>query len=92
MLINLCTDYRWAELGTTGFKLLPTAENAPAYAVEITTINTEEETADAVAQKLAAAETELKQAEELHPLNTDAQIIRATVVFSDFEMVVLKID
>ena len=58
----------------------------------IATINTEEETADTVAQKLAAAETELKQTEELHPLNTDAQIIRATVVFSDFEMVVLKID
>ena len=92
VLINLCTDYRWAELGTTGFKLLPIAGNAPAYAVGIATINTEEETADAVAQKLAAAETELKQAEELHPLNTDAQIIRATVVFSDFEMVVLKID
>lgn len=92
VLINLCTDYRWAELGTTGFKLLPIAGNAPAYAVGIATINTEEETADTVAQKLAAAETELKQTEELHPLNTDAQIIRATVVFSDFEMVVLKID
>ena len=89
--ICLNTDYRWVELGTTGFGLLPVAGNAPAYAVEIATVNAEENTAKAVTRKLAAAETKLKQAVELHPLNTDAQIIRVAVVFADFEVAALKI-
>lgn len=29
VLINLCTDYRWVELGTTGFGLLPVAGPPP---------------------------------------------------------------
>ena len=92
VLINLCTDFRWVELGTTGFGLLPVAGNTPAYAVGLATINDEEQTAEAIAQELAAAETELKQAVELHPFNTDAQVIHATVVFADFEVATMKID
>ena len=72
--------------------LQPVTGNAPAYAVGIATINAEEKTADAVAQKLAAAETELKRAVELHPLNTNAQLIHATVDFADFKVVALKIN
>ena len=90
--IYLNTDYRWTDLGTSGFGLLPVAGNAPAYAVGLTTINAEEQAADAVAQKLAAAETELKQAAELHPLNTDAHVIRVTVVFADFKVATMRID
>ncbi len=30
VLINLCTDYRWVELGTTGFGLLPVAAPPPS--------------------------------------------------------------
>lgn len=90
--ICLNTDYRWTDMETTGFRLLPIAGNAPTYAVGIATINAEEKTAEAVAQKLAAAETELKRAVELHPLNTDAQVIHATVVFSDLEVAEMKVD
>ena len=90
-LINLCTDYRWVELGTTGFGLLPVAGIPPAYAVGIATINAEENTAEAVTRKLDAAETELNQAVELHPLNADAQVIRVAVAFADFEVAALKI-
>jgi len=90
-LINLCTDYRWVELGTTGFGLLPVAGIPPAYAVGIATINAEENTAEAVTRKLDAAETELNQAVELHPLNADAQVIRVAVVSADFEVAALKI-
>lgn len=89
--IYLNTDYRWVDLGTTGFGLLPIAGNTPAYAVGIATINAEEKTAEVVARKLDAAETELKRAVELHPLNTDVQVIRVTVVFADFEVATLKI-
>ena len=89
--IYLNTDYRWTDLGTSGFGLLPVAGNAPAYMVGIATINAEEQAADAVAQKLAAAETELKRAAELHPHNTDVQVIRVTVVFANFEVAAMKI-
>ena len=89
--VYLNTDYRWIELGTTGFGLLPVAGNAPAYAVEITTVNAEENTAELVAQKLASAKTESKRAVKLHPLNTDDHVIRVTVVFADFEVAALKI-
>ena len=75
-----------------GFNLLPLAENAPAYAVGLTTINAEENTAEAVARKLDATETELKRAVELQPLNKDAQVIHTTVVFADFEVAAMKID
>ena len=92
VLINFCTDYRWTDLGTTGFSLLPVTENTPAYAVGIATVNAEEKPAEAVAQKLASAETTLKRAVELHPLTTDAQVIHTTVVFADFEVAALKID
>lgn len=89
--IYLNTDYRWVDLGTTGFGLLPIAGNTPAYAVGIATINAEKKTAEVVARKLDAAETELKRAVELHTLNTDVQVIRVTVVFADFEVATLKI-
>ena len=92
VLINLCTDYRWVELGTTGFGLLPVAGNTPAYAVGIATINAEENTAEMVAQKLDAVQTKLKRAAALHPLNTDTQIIHTTVAFTDFEVAAMKID
>ena len=91
MSVYLNTDYRWVELGTAGFNLLPVAGNAPAYTVGLTTINAEENTAEAVTRKLAAAETELKQAVELQPTNTDAHVIRVAVVFADFEVAALKI-
>ncbi len=90
--ICLNTDYRWVELGTTGFGLLPVAENTPAYAVGIATINAEKKATDAVSHKLAAAETELKRAVDLRPFNTGAQVIHATVVFADFEVAAMKID
>lgn len=90
--ICLNTDYRWVELGTVGFNLLPLAGNAPAYAVGLTTINAEENTAEAVARKLDATETELKRAVELQPLNKDVQVIHTTVVFADFEVAAMKID
>ena len=75
-----------------GFNLLPLAGNAPAYAVGLTTINAEENTAEAVARKLDATETELKRAVELQPLNKDVQVIHTTVVFADFEVAAMKID
>ena len=90
--VYLNTDYRWVDLGTTGFGLLPIAGNTPAYAVGIATINAEEKTAEVVARKLDAAETELKRAVELHPLNTDTQIIHTTIAFADFEVAAMKID
>lgn len=92
VLINLCTDYRWVDLGTTGFGLLPVAGNTPAYAVGLATINAEEKTAEAIAQKLDAVQTKLKRAAALHPLNTDTQIIHTTIAFADFEVAAMKID
>lgn len=90
--ICLNTNYRWVELGTTGWGLLPVTGNTPAYAVGLTTINTEKNTAEAVTRKFDTAETKLKRALELPPLNTDAHVIRVKVVFSDFEVAAIKID
>lgn len=90
--ICLNTDYRWVELGTTGWGLQPVTGTPPAYAVGLATINAEEKTAEAIAQKLDAVQTKLKRAVALHPLNTDTQIIQTTVAFADFEVAAMKID